>query len=365
MNRETNLTPYLFTLSVIKRLWLKQTYSQSIYALVALFYFFSHKLFINKVYIGICLVLVANMIVGYVKFESFHYLEYLQLLSLIAISFGVFYTYNKRTYFVYARTMTTISSFITALYILIPEEHYSGRSYLGIDRIPGLIGEPNYSAIALTLPFIILHRNRNYFWLALCFANIWIVQSRGGFIFLILYIILSSLKSNGKMQKTLSLLLILLSLMSPFIVSTIYNSSSNSFKRTLVTKVSTRFYLTDYYTSIGINNLTGTGILNSYYDYRQQGSTYREKVLNELKLNEVEANEQHSIFNQLLSDFGIIFYSMIILAFLTYLRYLYTYKSIYILSSLISPLVFANGLTELMPYIGIAYFLFLNKATEQ
>lgn len=343
-------------LSLVKHIESHATYFQIFYILLGAYAFFKYSLFKNHFIQIISTIFIINGATSYFFFNKIYITEYIQLGSLISLIFYLRDKYQEYDFIKYSKAITIISLVTSIINYFSPDNVFKMRSFLGIDRVGGIVGEPNFSLFAMTLPWIVFYNNKKYKWLSLISIPIFMVQSRSTYVFLIVFALLELISyAKPKLLKASQLLFLSLLFLSPIIITLTYNSVSNKTKNFLVSKVSPRFYLTPYYLNIGVNKPLGVGLTLGRRHFIDYGEQYREKVKIEANINSVELGEQHSIYNQILSEFGIIIYISIYL-FLAF--FLYKGKTNIRTNSFIatvSLLLFINGLNELNLFVTLAY----------
>jgi len=249
-----------------------------------------------------------------------------------------------------------LSLVISILNSFAPINIYDAREFLGIIRTAGIIGEPNFTAFAMLLPWIIFLKNKNYSWLVICTIPLCWTLSRSILIFAVALGVFLLLKNIFKKLSTPMLLTsFVLIYLSPIIFKMTYELSPKPIKKQLISKLSTRFYLTSFYTDVGINNLLGAGLSNGRKYFNLNGAAFKDKVRLELDTPTVEATEQHSVYSQIISEFGIVVY-FLLLGIMLRFRNLLSLESPYFLALLTVP-AFINSLNELTLFVAIAYFM--------
>ncbi|MBT4792555.1 MAG: hypothetical protein HON90_13365 [Halobacteriovoraceae bacterium] len=343
-------------LSLVKRIESHTTYFQIFYLLLGAYAFFKYSLFKKKYIQVVILIFVVNAITAYFVSGTIQFKEYIQLGSLFTLVYFIKEKYNELDFIKYAQVVTSLSILISFINFFSVNNPFKFRSFLGVDRIGGIIGEPNFSAFAMALPWIIFYNNKRFKWLF--FASIpfiW-VQSRAVLVFVFVFILLELInKFKPSILKNVHLVILSLFFLSPFIITATYDLAPNETKHFLVSKITPRFYLAQFYSITGFKNPFGVGLANGRSYYVENGIEFRNKVMQEASLKQVESNEQHSLFIQVLSEFGIFLYAGLAYLILLYGRQAKYKKGMSNFIPLLSILLFINGLNELTLFISFSY----------
>lgn len=340
----------LLPLSLLKRFDNIATNSQILYAFLGTYAFFKNKIWKNNFFLLFSFILLFNaLIASFIPLEV-QWIEYVQLTLLTSLSLYIVSEYSKKDFLYYAIITTCLSALVILANFTIGEVTYTGRIWQ-INRLPGLVGEPNFSALALTLPIIIFLDQKKWFWFFFSTTQFFFLQSRASLIFFITLIILYGTEKKGskKIVKVVNVFFLTLLLTSPFLISHVYDSSNN--KLNLIKNYSTRFYLTKYYLNLGIEHPFGVGLNNGQSYYKKFGNDFRLEVSKETGLKWIERAEQHSLLNQIISEFGIVTYLFICIYIIFFVQAHFNYLILPILVNLL----FINGLNELTLYLGICY----------
>lgn len=353
----------LLPISLIKKFNGVVTYFQIFYILLGIYSFFQYKLWKNKVIQTVIGIFAINIIASFLINQSANWLEYIQLGAMICLIWLIKNTYTELDFVKYSKITISIASLICIYNFMQSDNIFAFRSFFGIPRVGGIIGEPNFSAFATFLPCLIFYEKKMFKWLLIGSFPLLTVQSRSVYIaiFILIMLEMSSYLIKTKKLRFKEILLYIF-LFSPFLIAITYETSSSTTKKSLVNKLSTRFYLTRYYTEQGIKHPFGVGLANGQPLYKKEGVQFREKVANEINSSNIEHAEQHSIFNQVLSEFGIIIYFFIFIGLVRYRNQIFQYINNSHISA-ISILVFINGINELTTFLLIAYIL-KNKPSE-
>lgn len=355
------IIPLLLSLSLIKSFERVPTYFQLIYIIIGAFVFLkNYNTLLKKTPLIYC-ILVINFLITFFTSPPPLVTEYIQIVSLIGVSYWITTLKDYKKFFKnYSYSTLILSTFISAHNFFISNFHF-GYRYFNFPRIGGIVGEPNFSAFALSLPLLYFLKGKKWLPICLILLNLLLLQSRSALIFLIFLIFFTFIYSLNFLSKNLKCMinkyLFIFIFMSPFVISGIYNAAGDSHKKILVKKLSTRFYLNDYYLSLGLANPLGVGLQKGQKYYKEKGESFRIKTSKKLRIKWIERAEQHSLFLQVISEFGIIIYFIL---FLIILKYDCLHNS-YTLNSILVMLVFTNGLNELTLFIGFIYAYLQNK----
>lgn len=356
----------LLALSLIKSIDGQKTYFQIFYMILGLYSFINYELWKNKIIWIISSIFILNMGIAYLVSDNVQWLEYIQLGGLISIIWYLREKFSTSEYLLYSKFVTIISLAISTFYFFFTLNIYGERSYLGIKRVAGIIGEPNYSAFALIFPWLLFYKNKNYKWLFISTISLFWTESRSIIIVILIIFIFDLIKQYAeKALPKIKSLCFLGIVISPFFVAIGYELASPSMKSKLIHSVTTRFYLTRYYVELGIKNPLGVGLSNGLYYYEKNGDIFRKQTMQIIDENPpidkskhtyVEKNEQHSIFTQLISEFGIISFLALFIYIFKSSRYRPAkWESITI--ACIAACMFINGFNELTTFLLIGYQL--------
>lgn len=347
----------LLPISLIKRVDGHTTYLQVLYLLFGLYSFYNYKLWKNKAIYVVSAGFILNILSAYYIGHRFQIFEYGQLGLLISLVWLFKEDYTDLDFIKYAKVVTVISIALSLFYILFAKNIYGYRAYFGIPRVGGIVGEPNFSAFASLIPWIIFYKNKIRKWMLISLIPLMWTESRSIFIFFfVLFTLELASKVTPKLLVKLKLLFLIFLLSTPAILAISYEFAPNKTKTFLVKKFSTRFYLANYYSKLGVKHPLGVGLANGHSHYVKKGEAFRKQVERDIKDRRIEKNEQHSIFVQILSEFGIIIY-VILSTFILFKVFPMLPAIPNSLLAGFSSLVFINGLNELSTFILIGYIL--------
>jgi hypothetical protein len=343
-------------LSLVKFYSGYQTYFQIFYLLLGCYSFIKFKLWSNSKLLIISIILLLNLLNSYYLFNQVPLSEYVQLGLLISLIWYIVNEYTETDFLKYSKVVSVIALVISVLNSFDLTSVYQGRELFGIKRVAGIIGEPNFSVFAMILPWIILFKNKKYNWLFICSIPLCWTLSRSVLIFLATLFLFLVIKMMLKQKsKNIFAAIFILIYLSPIIFATTYNNSIHRNRRKLVNQLSSRFYLSSYYTDIGIKNILGVGLSNGRKYYNQNGAAFKDEVRVALHKSDVESTEQHSLYSQVLSEFGFTIYFLLLILVLRFRKVL-SLDSPYFLAFLTIP-AFINTLNELTFFLAIAYFI--------
>lgn len=353
---------YILVLSVVKRVDLHKTFSQLIYIPLGLFFYLKNVTILKPLSFIIIVFYLIDILLAYNDYIKVSY-EYIQLVSLIGI-FCHFRILDMKSVLNYLKAFLLLSFLFLIYYYAFSENSYGGGRLFFIPRTGGVVGEPNFSSfISLCLGACFLYLgNINYSLLS--FFTLVFYQSRASLVSLIVFVLVFLFyKLFRRKLKYLQMLVFVLLVISPFVISSFYKASSVDTKRRLV-KVSTRFYLTNYYSSLGVKKPLGVGLGLGRMEYVKNGEHFRNDLKTSLGLSKVELNEQHSLFNQILSEFGILRYVFVwVIIFWFVFFYVYDEIVVNFLIVIFTNLMFLNGINEVLLFISVG--ILYNKSIFQ
>lgn len=246
--------------------------------------------------------------------------------------------------------------FILELIFLNP---INTRSWLGYDQRGFLVGEPNFSALLYFCCMLLAlnQRLKSLFIIflvlgLLTYSRSFIISSIFYFGVLGLGVVWSKVAINRFMLGVL--------VSYPGLVYLSYKFSSNSLK-TASLKYSPRYYLHEVYVLLGLDSIWGSGFQNGYNYYISKIDDFAPYLVESFGLKPwgVHKLEQHSIFIQTFSEFGIVGYVVFCFFLFKFLE-LIQKRSIEYGAIFVSGLVFClflNCYNEVVIYLVMGYFL--------
>lgn len=341
---------------------LKQPFSLPLYfnALAPIFgfiYIFKYKK-IYACYIPIFIMIICNVVVCIYTARISSIFRLLQLTLILFFSMYLIKVLKKYDIFLILKIMLI---FIILVFIL---EVYMGnnagyRDFFGfyLPRYRGVIGEFNFTALLLTGIGLLFATKKIYYYSAISFLFIIFTANRSFIISLFLFIFLSIIsKINKRVSVYFGCLYILFIFLYPFLILGVDRILDIDNKILIDDFSSLRYQLHVAYANMGFDNY-GFGI--GYFNGKNLilDSEYL------LHLNALERMnlilEQHNLFLQVFSEFGVIGY-ILFCAFIIYIlrKAILTNHNLFIaFISLLTSCLFVNALHELIIYIYISFIL--------
>lgn len=367
--KKENLPSFLLPFSLIKQVYSFKTNLQVLYVIIGAYSFVQNEIYKRKLFLFLCSILAINFLIHKAYLDPEKTIKYIQVIALICVAYYAGISFSNKDFLIYAYTATLLALAISLHNYLLPYDTYKVIRFLPFERVSGIIGEPNFSAFSMILPWVIFYRNKKYLFLIVTTLLAVATQSRGVYVFFVLFLMLELINlASERARKTSAIALISVIILSPFILS-LFNQNSlfNEKRKSMIDRnASSRLILSQYYTQIGSEQPFGVGLDNAYEFYKKNGDSFRKKTKKELK-TWVETNEQHSLFSQVYSEFGVVVYSILILITIYYSIRVIEIQKIILhthIISILSPLMFINGLYELTLYLAIGYTVFLIRVSE-
>lgn len=222
--------------------------------------------------------------------------------------------WNKKelkNFFLYTLLISTIAFLIEIVWYgpVGEPKHFFG--FL-VSRYNGPVGESNYSAILIAgIGLLSLYKKYWYFF-AWALVLLFYTASRTGALVLsvglLLYIIFLIIDIKYKRMFNRTFLIALL--LSPFIIILFNKYANIDYKITVENISNGRYFLFIPYLDMGLDNIFGVG----YFNGRLLYPTYLEPIKSLVdSIRGHQMNEQHNIFIQVFSEFGVIGYMIFIL----------------------------------------------------
>ena len=309
-------------------------------------------------YIPIFIIIVINAIVCIFFAQVSSIFRLVQFALILFFSMYLTEILKKYDLFLVLKIILAFIIFTFLLEVLV-DNNAGYRNFFGLRllRYRGVLGEYNFTALLLVGIGLLFAVKKMYCYSALSFLSIVFTANRSFLISLSLFVFLFIIsKINKRIGVYFGYLCIFLMFFYPFIILEI-DKVLNIDNKILIDKFSSlRYQLHVAYAHMGFENYGfGVGYFNG-----------RNLILNSeylLHLNELEymdwSLEQHNLFLQVFSEFGIIGY-ILFCGFLVYIlnkAILVNYNLFIAFISLLASCLFMNALHEIIIYIYISFVL--------
>lgn len=208
---------------------------------------------------------------------------------------------------------------ILAFIVLIFEMTFLGSAgekslfgYVGF-RYEGLFGESNYSSIVLLIVMILHYIQKRLCWSIITGLLCIPLLSRGlGLSCICFSILLIVYEINRKAFKIFSYLMFILLAFTPLWVLLVNWYADQSFIFMIEKLSAGRYFLWLPYIQMGLDNVFGVGFFQGEIHYAKYLAPHLELV-DEIRGHQI--NQQHSLFIQVFSEFGVVGYLLLIWQF--------------------------------------------------
>jgi hypothetical protein len=365
---ENRFIPFLFILCVLKRPFGVPLYLNILPILVGFTYLLVARK-ISKVFYPLLAMYGIGLIVAiyYSDYKSIARLG--QAICMIGVSMQVA-LWEKEKILFFIRSLLILFGSYYILEFFFPTGNYLREiGGLSLIRLQGPIGEVNYSAIIVCgLGLMALLFNKTNLLIA-SFVILLTSLSRTASLVLvigsILFFFFRKFK-NGTLVRYFNLFFFIVLASMPLTIFLISKFGSIELVRFLETVSSGRYFLYLPYVDMGIDNFFGMGYFRGWNNYHLYLEPHLD-LANSIRGHQL--NEQHSIFIQVFSEFGIAGYGLF-LYFLNCLRkrvlIIHDQLSFTFLLLILLGYSFFNGLNEMILYvsIGIGLNLKLSKTVS-
>lgn len=314
------------------------------------------EFFKNPKLCHIVLFLLSILLLNFLLIDQLDYFTYgLRAVQLV----GLFLTFNFLIinsmvidYVKGAKFVLICSVLILIVDILLERYALSSKFIFNIQigrRYLGVSGEPNFSGFLLLVITLILFYYRSYRLVLLSIVTLFFTGSRASLLSLFLFVVLICFDRvlSQKMIKRLIVLIFLLGTLSSVFIGFSMQHLSKKNKGILKYASSERSELYKSYINLFFEApLLGHGYTNSAAKYKKNPSKYGfHKPL-----------EQHSLYLQILTDFGLILFTVIYFLLLRLLIILPNKIGIFLLPALMN-ISFINAINEPILYIYLAFIM--------
>jgi len=303
--------PIVLALSVLKTPFETKLYLNIIPPLVGLLFLLTFRK-IEKTFYSLVLMLSLGIFVSSYHGDWKGVMRIGQVLCMIGFTCQVS-NFSKKDYILFLKSLLIIFTLVYGLEAALGLESYN-RKILGFNtnRYSGPVGEVNYSAIILAgMTLLWLYFSK---WKAFLFSFILLGFSNSRTALLMMVegsfgISFSSHRSIKKVVGYFNKILLALLFLTPLIIYLVNVFAPHSTKASLEVLSSGRFYLYVPYINMGLDNLLGIGYFRGWDNYHIFLEPMKELVDS---IRGSQLNEQHNIFIQVFSEFGLIGYGFFI-----------------------------------------------------
>ena len=352
--------PVVLALSILKMPFGIKVYLNIIPVLIGLYYILKNKK-IEKSFLALCLMLLMGFGVSLYHQDIKSIARLGQVLCMIGFAtyLSEIKTFNLEKFLRYLFGISLIVFLIEFFFFKSP---LPTRDFLGyeVSRYNGPVGEVNYSSIFLSLAGVLaLFENRKRYYFLSCFILLF-TYSRTGFLLLsfgLLLFLLNHYVHKAKLKFWFNNLVALTLFLAPVFIFLVDKNSSMEIKIWLEKASNGRFYLSVPYINMGFDNPLGIGYFRGWSNYAEYLAPIKSLVDS---IRNSQINEQHSIFIQVFSEFGVAGY-LIFISFLSLLfkkvRSLHGEAEISLLLCALAGYSLLNGLNDTILYLVFAYSL--------
>ena len=345
---------------VIKQPCFYAIYLNFLASVVGVIYMLNYRK-IFKEYIFIFLMVFIGFLTSIYNESIFSFLRLCQLVTLQFFSMYLVLVFAKYDCLKICKFILLLATIVFAFEIAFFDN--SGfRNFFGLQlpRYRGIIGEYNFTALLLTGIGFLFYNNKRYFLFFVSFSSILLTANRSfiGALFLF-FLFIITLRINKRVAFGFGYICFYLMLLYPFIILIVDNVLDLNYKILIDNFSSLRYQLHVAYAYMGFDNFGfGAGyfngknlILDSKFLLRIGALYYNNFAL-----------EQHNLFLQVFSEFGIIGYSCFCLFMMTIVnKAKNTDRLFFAFISFLFCCLFVNALHEIVIYIYIAYIIYREK----
>lgn len=316
---------------------------------------------INKVFIYILILLLINVCVVIYYHHFFSIVKLFQIFFLLLFTSYISRILTEYDYLIISKIILFLSFVVTLIEIICLGPVLGYRNFFGIHlaRYVGPIGEFNFNALMLSGISLIFLFFKKYIYFFLSIGLILLNASRGAFLPILLFIffnIIYFLIRNKRFVSYILYIFFFIMLSYPFIIYFFHHFISNiELEKDIAIFSSMRYVYHVHYVDIGMNHILGVGYFN--------GLHYLKSNINAMGglfiFNYLSVLEQHNMFIQIFSEFGVIGYIVFGFTFFKLLN-IGISKSIYLGMLWVSFLygfLFLNGLSEFILYLIMSFIL--------
>jgi hypothetical protein len=351
---------YLYPIFLIKRILVKKTFLQLAFPLVGICSFVKSRKISNYL-LPFYFFCIYGMLQG-ALLGSFSSIARCGQVMAMGLFTEFIFRYLKKEQiedFIRASLFWGIS-YNLFFWVLTPNKIYKSYGFVKLPMIDGIIGEPNFSGLYFLGCMLYFFLNKNLKWASVSFLLILMTASRsmiftaalGGFIFG-----LQQLPAFKKIATWGARLLGFSLILYPFLFMGLYKFAPKNKHELLNKLTSGRFGIHSVYADMALKKPFGVGYFKgkNYFNENRYGDDLKFPT-NHLKINEKYTYEQHSVFIQVLSEFGFLGY--LFFAFFVISFFIHLYRADEVLANyfivLLFPLTQLNGLHEFILYFFLA-----------
>ncbi len=250
-------------------------------------------------------------------------------------------------------------------FILLLHEYFFLGSIIGktifgfeIYRYNGPVGESNYSALLFAFTSLIFILKKDWLHFVITLGCIYLCVSRTALLMILFFAVLLLLKFLIKDKLRILLKGFALILCStPLAIWMAFKLAPLEYLQVLERFSSGRIFLFIPYVDMGLDQLFGVGYFNGWDRYEE----YMQRFMHIDTGRDRQINEQHNIFIQVFSEFGLILYPLWCWQILkVYWQENRDIIPLILFSTLLVAFSFLNGMNEFILYLSYAWIISVN-----
>jgi len=358
-----NLCPliYLIPLGVIKRISGVKIYLNVIPVIFGIYYWVRYRKFDNF-FLPLLIIIIINLYptltgdnltVGLLRLGQF--------IALIGFTNYLIYKVELKYFLQFICIWEIISIVLFVANELYQFDSYGDKSFLGFNRFSFIVGEPNFSGLLYFSSFLIKINLKKYWSSSISIILMLLTFSRGIALGLTVFILLYVLYKLSEKYFKIIIYILGISIICYPVTLYAFSKLADASMQMYFLSLSPRYYLHLAYINMFLDNpFFGVGYrsgINYLPEYIYGLKTHL--IINLQYFSPLEISEQHSLFIQVLSEFGAISY--LIFGLFLYKLFSMALKHSEILAisclSFSVSLLFLNCLSEMSFYMFIAFII--------
>ena len=351
----------LLALSVLKVPLGIKLFLNIIPVLIGLFYIVKQRR-VDRFIAPALIMIFLNMVLGIYLKDWMTLIRLGQLTCMLGFSYFICDWINEERLLLVCRYMIIISciTFILEIFFkgAVSAKHIAFNFYL--PRFEGPMGESNFTAIIFAVCSMVFFHYKKWMFSGLSFILIVLCASRTSAIMVLLFIIfnLMFLKRRDYLRYVAGVMFFFM-LISPFMIWLIERYADLPIRSALERASAGRYYLQVAYVDMGIKNILGVGYFNGWNQFMEYLTPYL-PIVDSIRTH--QNNEQHSIFIQVFSEFGVIGYLFFIWQILNVCKMIMKQNAelLFLISVVFFGYCFLNGLSDFILYLVIGAGMSLN-----